>query len=104
MKLATWLLTLLIASGVQMFPAWSEQSGEVFNGIVEGMDAAQAKLTVKNELGRRVVLDLANPDLLRGLAPGDQVSIELEKPGTIKKVTKLAVPELKAPIETEPPK
>jgi hypothetical protein len=100
MKLATWLLTLIIASGVQMLPAWSEQSGEVFNGIVEGMDAAQAKLTVKNELGRQVVLELANPDLLRGLAPGDLVSIELQKP-TAKKVTKLAVPELKAPLETE---
>ena len=100
MKRAFLLLALLLSCSVQILPSWSQQSGDVFNGTVEALDAAKATLIVKNELGRQVVLELMNPDLLRGLSQGDQVSIEMEKPGVARKVTKLSVPELKAPIET----
>jgi hypothetical protein len=101
MKIALPIFALLLACTLQTLPSWAQQQGQVFNGTVEAMDAAQGTLTVKNELGRQVVLELSNPDLLRGVSQGDQVSIELEKPGVAKKVTRLSVPDLKAPVQSD---
>jgi hypothetical protein len=101
MKITLLFLPLLFICAIQTGPSWAQQQGEVFNGTVEAMNAGQGTLTVKNELGRQVVLELTNPDLLRGVSQGDQVSIELERPGVAKKVTRLSVPDLKAPVQTE---
>jgi hypothetical protein len=90
-----FLLLVLVASSTQ-----AQQNPEVFSGTVETLDAAHAKMTVKNDLGQDIPLQVLNPDLLKGVAVGDRVSVETEKPGTAKKVTKLTVPELKAPLET----
>jgi len=76
------------------------QSAEVFSGTVEDVKAAEGKITVKNELGRAVALELINPELLKGVTVGDHVSVELEKPGVARKITKLAVPELKGPLDS----
>jgi hypothetical protein len=97
MRMALAILAVLVVSTLEPLPSWSQQAGDVFNGTVEAMDSGQGTLTVKNELGRQVVLELSNPDLLRGLSQGDQVTIELEKPGVARKVTRLSVPELKTP-------
>jgi hypothetical protein len=63
------------------------------------MDTAQGKITVKNDLGHDIPLELLNPDLLKGITVGDRVSVQLEKPGVVKKITKLTVPELPPPSE-----
>ena len=98
MKPGIFLLLLLIVFGTAS--AQTQQAQQVFSGTVETLDAAQAKLTVKNDLGQDVPLQVLNPDLLKGVSVGDRVSVETEKPGTAKKITKLTVPELKAPLET----
>jgi hypothetical protein len=99
MTLPALVLIALISGGLSdLRHAFAEQSAEVFSGTIEQLNAAEGKVTVKNEIGRDVALDLVNPELLKGLIVGDQVSVELEKPGTAKKITKLSVPELKAPL------
>ena len=99
MTLPALVLIALIFGALSELPqAHAEQSAEVFSGTIAQLNAAEGKVTVKNEIGRDVALDLVNPELLKGLTVGDQVSVELEKPGTAKKITKLSVPELKGPI------
>jgi hypothetical protein len=101
MTLAALVLTVLVSGGLcASSPVQAEQSAEVFSGTIEQLNAAEGKVTVKNQIGRDVALDLVNPDLLKGLTVGDHVSVELEKPGTARKITKLSVPELKAPMGT----
>jgi hypothetical protein len=99
------VLIILLALGITIGSSlvWSadpKQSDQVFSGTVEAMDAAQGKITVKNDLGHDIPLQLLNPDLLKGIAVGDRVSVQLEKPGVAKKITKLTVPELPAPLGT----
>jgi len=77
----------------------TQKSAELFSGTVEAVDATQGKITVKNDLGHDIPLQLLNPDLLKGITVGDRVSVQLEKPGVAKKITKLTVPELPAPLE-----
>jgi hypothetical protein len=94
------IVIVLLSGAFSVAPVAGQEPGDVFNGTIQSLDSDHGKLTVKNALGRDVVLDVANPDLLRDLAPGDQVSIEMERPGLAKKVTKLSVPELSIPPPT----
>jgi hypothetical protein len=100
MKLVILILFVLMASTVQAQQSpRTQQSAQIFSGTVEAVDEAQAKITVKNDLGQDVPLQLLNPDLLKGISVGDRVSVQLEKPGVAKKIAKLTVPELPAPPE-----
>jgi hypothetical protein len=96
--LALALTVLLVGASSLPWVVRAEQSADVFSGTIEQLNAAEGKVTVKNEIGRNIALDLINPELLKGLTVGDHVSVELERPGTAKKITKLSVPELKAPL------
>jgi Cu/Ag efflux protein CusF len=88
------------SSALAQQPPKTQQSPQVFSGTVENLDASHAKVTIKNDLGHDIPLQVLNPDLLKGISVGDRVSVEVEKAGTAKKITKLTVPELKAPLET----
>lgn len=106
--LLTIIFMLASLQGVPAVQAQKERSGaadhasNVVTGVIEEIDAGKMKLKIKTDLGKNVFFETTNPDLLKELGVGDRITAELGENGKAIKVTKVAVPEMKAPTGVQP--
>src|SRR5712691_8444186 len=57
-------------------------------GTIEDVDPAGLKITITTDMGKKVSFPVSNPEVIRGLTKGDQVSVELDEQGKVLKVVK----------------
>jgi hypothetical protein len=57
-------------------------------GTVEEIDHAGLQVTILTEMGKKESLPVANADVIKGLAKGDRVNVEMDEQGKVKTIVK----------------
>jgi len=109
-KLLVFVLIVSVGQiGLHAIPAWAQKTppdragdhANIISGTVEEIAPGLTKVRIKTDLGQSLLFEVTNPELLQDMAAGDQITIELNQEGKEKKVTKMTIPELKAPPRTK---
>lgn len=66
-------------------------------GTVETIDHAGLKITILTDMGKLQSLPIDSPDVIKGLAKGDRVSVELDEQGNVMKIVKTGAEQKTAP-------
>ncbi len=95
------MVSLLLLWGFTVTPSQGAlvASTTFIGSTIEEIDLAGLKITIQTNEGNRHYMPVANAEIMKGLAKGDRVSLELDVQGRVVKIVKTA-PDLK--IAPEP--
>ncbi|MFM8552742.1 MAG: hypothetical protein ACKOCD_10630 [Nitrospiraceae bacterium] len=71
-------LALVMGMGIPSNADASMSTSNFVGGTITGIDLAGLKVTIKTDHGKTESLSVASADLMKGLAEGDHVSVEVE--------------------------
>ena len=57
-------------------------------GTVEEIDHAGLQVTIQTEMGKKESFPVANAEVIKGLAKGDRVSVEMDEQGKVRTIVK----------------
>ena len=78
----------------------SEGQGVTVTGIIERLDLSANKGLLKTPLGKSVFFEIIKPELFKGIAIGQRVTLQLDEHGrAIKAIESQSIPELPAPTQ-----
>jgi len=74
----------------------NERSAHMASGSIETIDLTTGKIQLKTDMGKAIWFEAVAPHLLKDLARGDRITLEMDEQGkVIKLMKKSAIPELK---------
>jgi len=90
------ILSLLLLTGATVssqadVPPTNQVSPRLFNGTIDGIDSFQQLVIIQTkEEGQEIMrfLAFADPDVMKDLAKGDRVVVEVDQHGLAKKIVK----------------
>lgn len=81
------ILPVMVAAWLAMTPFVGAQTTFI-GSTIERIDRDQHQLTIRTTEGKTWSLEVAEPDLIKGLKEGDRASLELSLDGKVRKIVK----------------
>jgi hypothetical protein len=69
------------------------QGDTQISGVVASVDSSSLLVIMRTRFGRAQSFPVSNADLLKGIAPGDAISVELDAQGVATRITKTGRPD-----------
>lgn len=93
-----WAVVCLLSLLILINPIGSSaEQGDVVSGVLESVNEQSNTVQIRNALDQPIFLKITKPHLLKGVVPGERVTVVVNEQHEIIKLIETPIPELPPP-------